>query len=79
MADDYVSGRDGKTELQIQAAMNDLMRERTCFIIAHRLSTVERADLILVLRDGSIAESGTHEELLRKNGFYASLYNAQFK
>jgi len=77
--DEATSNVDSRTELLIGEAMNDLMRERTCFVIAHRLSTVERADLILVLRDGRITEAGTHTELLKKGGFYASLYNAQFE
>ena len=58
--------------------MQTLMRGRTCFVIAHRLSTIKNADLIIVVRDGSITEQGTHEELLKKGGFYSALYNSQF-
>jgi ATP-binding cassette, subfamily B, multidrug efflux pump len=58
--------------------MDQLMEGRTSFVIAHRLSTIKNADLILVMRDGSIVEQGKHEELLSKNGYYASLYNSQF-
>jgi ATP-binding cassette subfamily B protein len=58
--------------------MDMLMENRTSFVIAHRLSTIKNADLILVLKDGDISESGTHEDLLEKNGFYAELYNSQF-
>ncbi len=77
--DEATSNVDSRTEKKIAAAMDDLMRERTCFVVAHRLSTIENADLILVLRDGQITESGTHTELLKKDGFYATLYNSQFK
>ena len=63
----------------IQKAMDELMKGRTAFVIAHRLSTIRNADLILVLRDGDIVESGTHEQLLADNGFYAELYNSQFE
>ena len=76
--DEATSNVDSRTEKMISAAMDDLMRERTCFVVAHRLSTIENADLILVLRDGQITESGTHTELLRLGGFYATLYNSQF-
>ena len=69
---------DTRTELQIQKAMDALMQNRTSFVIAHRLSTIKNADLILVLKDGDIIESGNHEELLAKGGFYADLYNSQF-
>ena len=62
----------------IQKAMDALMQNRTSFVIAHRLSTIKNADLILVLKDGDIIESGNHEELLAKGGFYADLYNSQF-
>lgn len=73
------SSVDTRTELQIQNAMDELMKERTSFVIAHRLSTIKNADLILVLKDGDIIESGNHEELLAANGFYAELYNSQFE
>ena len=59
--------------------MNNLMKGRTSFVIAHRLSTIKDADVILVMKDGDIVEQGTHEELLQKDGFYASLYNSQFE
>ena len=77
--DEATSSVDTRTELQIQKAMDELMSGRTSFVIAHRLSTIRNADLILVLRDGDIIESGSHEELLAKNGFYAELYNSQFE
>lgn len=77
--DEATSSVDTRTELQIQRAMDELMKERTSFVIAHRLSTIKNADLILVLRDGDIVESGTHEELLEQGGFYAELYNSQFE
>ncbi len=67
-----------RTEILIQKAMDELMKGRTSFIIAHRLSTIKNADLILVMNDGDIIEQGTHDELLKKNGFYANLYNSQF-
>lgn len=77
--DEATSSVDTRTELQIQRAMDELMQNRTSFVIAHRLSTIKNSDLILVLKDGDIIESGTHEELLEKNGFYAELYNSQFE
>lgn len=77
--DEATSNVDTRTEIQIQKAMDNLMRGRTSFVIAHRLSTIRDADLILVMKDGDIVEQGSHEELLKKNGFYASLYNAQFE
>ena len=77
--DEATSSVDTRTEQQIQNAMDALMKNRTSFVIAHRLSTIKNADLILVLKDGDIIESGTHEELLDKNGFYAGLYNSQFE
>jgi ATP-binding cassette subfamily B protein len=76
--DEATSSVDTRTEQQIQNAMDLLMENRTSFVIAHRLSTIRNADLILVLKDGDIIESGTHDELLEKNGFYAELYNSQF-
>ena len=76
--DEATSSIDTRTELQIQSAMDNLMKGRTSFIIAHRLSTIKNADLILVMNHGDIVEQGTHEELLAKNGFYADLYNSQF-
>ncbi len=77
--DEATSSIDTKTEIQIQAAMDNLMKGRTSFIIAHRLSTIKNADLILVMNHGDIVEQGTHEKLLQKNGFYAELYNSQFE
>lgn len=76
--DEATSSIDTRTELQIQSAMDNLMKGRTSFIIAHRLSTIKNADLILVMNNGDIVEKGTHEELLSKKGFYAELYNSQF-
>lgn len=77
--DEATSSVDTRTELKIQRAMDELMCTRTSFVIAHRLSTIKDADLILVMRDGDIVESGTHEVLLRQGGFYAELYNSQFE
>ena len=77
--DEATSSVDTRTELQIQNAMDELMKGRTSFVIAHRLSTIKNADLILVLNDGDIIESGTHEQLLARGGFYAKLYNSQFE
>jgi ATP-binding cassette subfamily B protein len=76
--DEATSSVDTRTEQQIQKAMDLLMENRTSFVIAHRLSTIKNADLILVLKDGDVIESGTHDELLEKEGFYAELYNSQF-
>ena len=76
--DEATSNVDSRTEIQIQKAMDKLMEGRTCFIIAHRLSTIKNADTILVLQNGAISEQGTHDELLAKGGFYATLYNSQF-
>ena len=76
--DEATSSVDTRTEIQIQKAMDNLMKGRTSFVIAHRLSTIKDADLILVLKDGDIIEQGNHEELIAKNGFYAELYNSQF-
>ena len=77
--DEATSSVDTRTEIQIQKAMNNLMKGRTSFVIAHRLSTIRDADVILVMKNGDIAEQGTHEELLAKGGFYAQLYNSQFE
>lgn len=76
--DEATSSIDTRTEIQIQAAMDNLMKGRTSFIIAHRLSTIKNADMILVINNGDIVEQGTHDELLAKDGFYATLYNSQF-
>jgi len=77
--DEATSSVDTRTELVIQNAMDELMKNRTSFVIAHRLSTIKNADIILVMKDGDIIESGSHEQLLDKNGFYAELYNSQFE
>lgn len=77
--DEATSSVDTRTELQIQNAMDELMKNRTSFVIAHRLSTIKNSDLILVMKDGDIIESGTHDVLLANNGFYAELYNSQFE
>lgn len=76
--DEATSSIDTRTEQQIQRAFSDMMNGRTSFIVAHRLSTIKNADLILVMRDGNIVEQGTHEQLLELNGFYSRLYNSQF-
>ena len=77
--DEATSSVDTRTEQLIQEAMDHLMRGRTSFVIAHRLSTVRNADCILVMRGGSIVEQGTHAELLARGGVYAALYNSQFE
>ena len=77
--DEATSSVDTRTEVLIQKAMDNLMKNRTSFIIAHRLSTIRNADMILVMRDGDIVETGKHEELLERSGFYAELYNSQFE
>lgn len=77
--DEATSSVDTRTEVQIQKAMDTLMKGRTSFVIAHRLSTIKDADMILVMKDGDIIEQGSHEELLAKGGFYAQLYNSQFE
>ena len=76
--DEATSNVDSRTEIQIQGAMNELMKDKTCFIIAHRLSTIQNADTLLVVKDGAIIEQGNHDELIRKQGFYYSLYHSQF-
>ncbi len=77
--DEATSSVDTKTELLVQEAMAELTEGRTSFVIAHRLSTIKNADLILVMKDGDIIESGNHKELLAQDGFYAELYNSQFE
>lgn len=76
--DEATSNVDTRTEVHIQHAMRRLMKDKTCFVVAHRLSTIRNADLILVVRDGDVVERGTHDELMRMGGFYHELYNAQF-
>ena len=76
--DEATSNVDSRTEIKIQQAMNELMTGRTSFVIAHRLSTVQNADIILVVKDGKVAEEGNHDELMRLGGFYSTLYNSQF-
>jgi ATP-binding cassette subfamily B protein len=77
--DEATSSIDTKTEIEIQNAMDRLMKERTSFIIAHRLSTIKNADNILVIKQGRIVEQGKHDQLIKRKGFYAQLYNSQFK
>lgn len=77
--DEATSSVDTRTELMIQRAMDELTKGRTSFVIAHRLSTIRNADLILVMKEGDIIESGTHDELMKKGGFYSELYNSQFE
>ena len=76
--DEATSSIDTRTELKIQAAFDEMMEGRTSFIVAHRLSTIKKADLILVMKDGKIIEKGNHSELLKKGGFYKALYESQF-
>ncbi|MCI5772619.1 MAG: ABC transporter ATP-binding protein/permease [Clostridiales bacterium] len=76
--DEATSNVDTRTEARIQQAMRRLMRDKTCFVVAHRLSTVRNADLILVVKDGNVVERGTHGELMKKHGFYREMYDAQF-
>ena len=77
--DEATSSVDTRTELIIQRAMDALTKGRTSFVIAHRLSTIKNADMILVMRDGDVIESGNHEALMKKHGFYCDLYNSQFE
>ena len=76
--DEATSNVDTRTEMQIQSAMRNLMKDKTCFVIAHRLSTVQNADTILVVQHGDIIEQGNHEQLMKKGGVYAGLYSSQF-
>ena len=77
--DEATSSVDTRTEMLIQQAMDTLMKGKTSFVIAHRLSTIKNADIILVMKDGTVLETGTHDQLLEQNGFYANLYNSQFE
>ncbi len=74
--DEATSSIDTRTEINIQKAMDKMMMSKTSFIIAHRLSTIKYADVILVMKDGNVIESGNHEKLIKVNGFYAELYNS---
>ena len=76
--DEATSSVDTRTEMLIQKAMDILMKDRTSFVIAHRLSTIKNADIILVMNEGDIIESGNHDALMQKDGFYAKLYQSQF-
>ena len=76
--DEATSSVDTRTELKIQNAFNEMMKGRTSIVVAHRLSTIREADVILVMRDGKVVEQGRHEDLLAENGFYAQLYSSQF-
>jgi ATP-binding cassette subfamily B protein len=77
--DEATSSIDTRTELKIQRAFDELTKGKTSFIVAHRLSTIKKADIILVMKDGNIVEQGSHEELLSKRGFYHQLYHSQFE
>jgi ATP-binding cassette subfamily B protein len=77
--DEATSNVDTQTEIEIQKAMRNLMKDKTCFVIAHRLSTIQNVDTILVVQKGEIIEQGTHNDLLKKNGLYATLYKSQFQ
>ena len=77
--DEATSSIDTRTELKISSSFNKLMKGKTSFIVAHRLSTIKEADIILVLKDGNIIEKGNHQELIKKKGFYYKLYNSQFE
>ena len=79
LLDEATSSIDTRTEIQVQTAFDELMRGRTSFVVAHRLSTIREADCILVMRGGRIVERGTHEQLLAADGFYAELYNSQWE
>ena len=76
--DEATSSIDARTELKVKRALDKMMRGKTSFIVAHRLSTIKEADIILVMKDGHIIERGNHEEVLKQNGFYKELYNSQY-
>ena len=76
--DEATSSIDTKTEQMVQAGIANILKGRTSFVVAHRLSTIRESDVILVMRDGNIVEQGSHDELLKKKGFYYELYNSQF-
>ena len=76
--DEATSNIDTRTEILVQEAFQKMMEGRTSFVVAHRLSTIREADVILVMNQGHVVEQGTHQELLAKDGFYANLYNSQF-
>ena len=76
--DEATSSIDARTELKVKRALDKTMEGKTSFIVAHRLSTIKEADIILVMKDGHIIEKGNHEELLKQNGFYKELYNSQY-
>ena len=77
--DEATSSIDSETEMLIQSALNTVLEGKTAFIVAHRLSTIRKADMILVVRDGKIIQRGTHRELMEQGGYYADLYNKQFE
>ena len=77
--DEATSNVDTRTEHQIQAAMRALMEDKTCFVVAHRLSTIRHADCILVVRDGNVVEQGNHDELMKLRGFYYEMHQAQYQ
>ena len=77
--DEATSSIDTRTELKVQQAFDELMKGKTAFIVAHRLSTIVNSDCILVMKDGNIIEKGNHQQLLNKKGFYYNLYNSQFQ
>lgn len=77
--DEATSSIDTRTEIKVQEAFGEMMRGRTSFVVAHRMSTIRSADVILVMKDGRVIEQGTHDELLKMNGFYSNLYNSQFE
>ena len=77
--DEATSSIDTRTEEKVQRAFQEMLKGRTAFIVAHRLSTIQNADCILVMKDGNVIEKGSHEELLRQKGFYKNLYESQFQ